>query len=111
MRKKEIKIRLTEEEHQDLLARCGDVPLATYLRQLGLQQEVVVKRRRKSYTSVDPTLIHQLSKLGNNVNQIARVVNTYKHNLDKIWLLTVLNGLREVLEGIRKDNKSDSKVS
>lgn len=110
-RTKSIKIRLTEEEHDQLLRRCGDMPLAEWLREVGLGQEVKVKRRRKAYTPVDPTLIRQLSKLGNNVNQIARVVNTYKSNLDKVWLLSALNSVKESLTALRKDNSNDSDIS
>ena len=110
-RTKSIKIRLTDEEHQQLLDRCGDLALAEWLRTLGLGQDVVVKRRRRRYTPADPKLIHQLAKLGNNVNQIARVVNSHKHSIDKVWLLSALNSVREILQGLREDYTNDSDLS
>lgn len=106
-RTKSIKIRLTEKEHENLLSRCGNIPLAEWLRNIGLGQDVQhIPKRKKTYPSVDPLLTRQLAGLGNNLNQIARVVNQKKHSIDKIWLLTALTGLRESLEKIKEDNKS-----
>ncbi len=44
-RTKEIKIRLTETEHQRLLDRCDRTHLAEWLRQLGLGEHTSRKRR------------------------------------------------------------------
>lgn len=110
-RTKSIKIRLTQEEHEALLNRCGDIPLAEWLRTLGMGQEINLVKRRKRYSSVDPLLIRQLAALGNNVNQIARVVNTVKQGIDRIWLLSALNSVKSSLEAIRKDNQNDSDIS
>jgi hypothetical protein len=43
-RTKEIKIRLTETEHQRLLERCDRTHLAEWLRQLGLGEHTSRKR-------------------------------------------------------------------
>jgi len=110
-RTKSIKIRLTEKEHQDLLSRSGDIPLAEWLRNIGLGQEIAdLPKRRKIYPKVDPALTSQLARLGNNINQITRIVNQVKHGMDKIWILTALTGFRESLEQIREDHKSDSSL-
>lgn len=107
-RTKSIKIRLTDEEHQILLNRSADIPLAEWLRNLGLGSDVRSKRRRK-LPDVDPNLLFHLAKIGTNINQIARVVNQTKDKLDKVWLLTVLHSFRNILSDLREDNKySDS---
>ena len=71
-RTKEIKIRLTETEHQRLLDRCDRTHLAEWLRQLGLGEHTSRKRR---VPDVAPELLRQVSGIGNNLNQIAKVQN------------------------------------
>ena len=71
-RTKEIKIRLTETEHQRLLDRCDRTHLAEWLRHLGLGEHTSRKRR---VPSVAPELLRQVSGIGNNLNQIARRTN------------------------------------
>ncbi len=76
-RTKEIKIRLTESEHERLLARCDRAHLAEWLRSLGLGEHVL---RRRRVPDVDPALLRQVTGIGNNLNQIARKL----HGLDAI---------------------------
>jgi hypothetical protein len=52
-----------------------------------------IKRRRRNYTPADPELIKHLARIGNNLNQIARYVNT-KSGVDSVELLAQLNALR-----------------
>ena len=91
-RTKEIKIRLTETEHQRLLDRCDRTHLAEWLRQLGLGEHTSRKRR---VPDVDPALLRQVTGIGNNLNQIARKL----HGLDaipayqQVSLLAVLTSL------------------
>ena len=91
-RTKEIKIRLTESEHERLLARCDRAHLAEWLRSLGLGEHVL---RRRRVPDVDPALLRQVTGIGNNLNQIARKL----HGLDslsayqQVSLLAVLTSL------------------
>ena len=91
-RTKEIKIRLTESEHERLLARCDRAHLAEWLRSLGLGVHVL---RRRRVPDVDPALLRQVTGIGNNLNQIARKL----HGLDslsahqQVSLLVVLTSL------------------
>jgi len=91
-RSKEIKIRLTESEHERLLARCDRAHLAEWLRSLGLGEHVL---RRRRVPDVDPALLRQVTGIGNNLNQIARKL----HGLDslsahqQVSLLAVLTSL------------------
>ena len=71
-RTKEIKIRLTEEEHSALLARCTSPKLAEWMRETCLD---VRKPRARKIPLVDPQLLRALAGIGNNVNQIARLLH------------------------------------
>ena len=91
-RTKEIKIRLTETEHQRLLDRCDRTHLAEWLRQLGLGEHTSRKRRMPG---VAPELLRQVSGIGNNLNQIARRLNQLDglNPTERVSLLAVLNSL------------------
>ena len=52
--------------------------MSEWLRRLALGQEVKEKRKRRAPPKVDPELVRHLAKLGSNLNQIARAVNTMK---------------------------------
>ena len=65
-RTKEIKIRLTENEHERLLARCDRAHLAEWLRSLGLGEHVL---RRRRVPDVDPALLRQVTGIGNNLKR------------------------------------------
>ncbi len=71
-----MKIRVSEEEAAALEARCPDgLSRSAWLRQLGLGQPVVPRRRRAPPPSVDPELLLELRRIGVNLNQLARVMN------------------------------------
>lgn len=108
-RTKSFKIRVTEDEHADLLERCGTQPLASWLRNLGLDQEI--KQTRIPYPKIDPKALRVLSGIGNNINQIARIVNLKRQNIDKMWLLTALEGVNKEIKQLREELKNDSDIS
>jgi hypothetical protein len=91
-RTREIKIRLTDSEHQRLLDRCDRTHLAEWLRQLGLGEYTARKRR---LPDVAPELLRQVSGIGNNLNQIARRLNQLDglNPTERVSLLAVLNSL------------------
>ena len=92
-RTKEIKIRLTETEHQRLLDRCDRTHLAEWLRQLGLGEHISRKRR---VPEVAPELLRQVSGIGNNLNQIAHHANK-TGQIDPTELHAVLAMVRAIL--------------
>lgn len=55
------------------------------------------KSRKPSARTADPQLIAQLAKAGNNLNQIARILNTHFSSVDRIELLVALNAIRQQL--------------
>lgn len=90
-RTKEIKLRLTPAEHRRLSALAGGRPLAEWIREFALsaaqsdifeqlerQHERRLKKRqaRKETLTIAPELLRQLTGIGNNVNQLAKLANS-----------------------------------
>lgn len=96
-RTKEIKIRLTEEEHQALLERMDGAELARWMRETCLNEKPNKKRK---YKVADPQLLAALGRIGGNLNQIARQANTVESDIEKIRAFAELAALREQLQGI-----------
>lgn len=92
-RTKEIKIRLTDNEHQRLLERSQKAHLAEWLRELGLGERTPTKRHK--LPDVDPQLFRQIVGTGNNLNQIARKINQMESLTvqDKVRLLSLLTSI------------------
>ena len=104
-RRKEIKIRLTEEEHQAFLDRCTKASLASWIREICLNEK---KTKQSRVVEVNPQLLRQLAGIGNNLNQIAKIVNQKaKTNtpLDSIAVITALHGIEQELKRIHNDHK------
>ena len=101
-RTKEIKIRLTLEEHQALLKKMVGKELATWMRNSCLDQV-----DRQPPNSADPMLLKQLAKIGGNLNQIARIANTTQAQgniIDRLRLTAELAMIREQLSEILKQH-------
>lgn len=99
-RTKEIKIRLTIEEHEALLKKMVGRELATWMRNICLDQ-----KNQKPIKTADPILLTQLAKIGGNLNQIARAANTEQTQgnlIDRIKLTAELAIIREQLSEILK---------
>lgn len=94
-RSKEIKIRLTEEEHQALLERMEGNQLASWLRQVALAEKVA-----KPYKKADPQLLTSLGRIGGNLNQIAKQANTLDKDTDKLKTFAQLAIIREQLNEV-----------
>lgn len=104
-RLKEIKIRVTAEEHQALLDRCTKASLATWIRETCLSEK---RTKQSQVVEVNPDLLRQLAGIGNNLNQIARIVNQKAKTdtpLDRVAVITALAGIERELKRIHNDNK------
>lgn len=99
-RQKEIKVRLTEAEHRALLARMTGAELATWIRNTCLEEK---PNKKRSYKVADPQLLAALGRIGGNLNQIARQVNTVESDIEKIRAFAELAMIREQLQGILAD--------
>ncbi|MCO8063336.1 MobC family plasmid mobilization relaxosome protein, partial [Acinetobacter lwoffii] len=105
-RQKEIKIRLTDEEHQALLDRCTTASLASWMREICLSEK---RTKQSKVIEVDPKLLRQLAGIGNNLNQIARLVNQQSKTssaIDRIAIITALSGIERELQRLHNDHKN-----
>ena len=96
-RNKEIKVRLTEAEHQALLERMTGGELATWVRNTCLEEK---PNKKRNYKVADPQLLAALGRIGGNLNQIARQVNTVESDIEKIRAFAELASIREQLQRI-----------
>jgi len=98
LRTKSIKIRLTEGEHERLLSLCTLPELARWMRETCLG---VKGRADVPPPVVDPALLRQLAGIGNNLNQIARVVNTKGQPIDRVQIVAGLAAVERQLAWLR----------
>lgn len=104
-RVKALKIRVTVEEHQALLDRCTKTSLATWMRETCLSEK---RTKQSQVVEVDPALLRQLAGIGNNLNQIARVINQKAKTdtpLDRIAVIAALASIEQELKRIHNDHK------
>ena len=99
-RNKENTIHLTEAEHQALLERMTGGELATWIRNTCLDEK---PNKKRNYKAADPQLLAALGRIGGNLNQIARQVNTVESDIEKIRAFAELAIIREQLQGILAD--------
>ena len=105
-RQKEIKIRLTDEEHKNLLDRCNTASLASWMRETCLSEK---RTKQSKVVEVDPQLLRQLAGIGNNLNQIARIINQQSkinEAIDRVAVITALSGIERELQRLHDDHKN-----
>ena len=105
-RQKEIKIRLTDAEHEALLDRCTKPSLATWMREICLGEK---QTKQSRIQETDPQLLRQLAGIGNNLNQIARIINQQSKTneaIDRIAVITALSGIERELQRLHDDHKN-----
>jgi len=98
VRTKRLEIQLSEEEYEQLLERKTKARLAEWVRDTCLGSEP--SRKAKPVPKVDPALLVALSKIGGNINQIARHLNNDRSmGLEKkIEHLTELASIEQSLD-------------
>lgn len=88
LRTKEVKIRLTESEFNELKNKCGG-NMADYLRKNSLSAPPVEMQKIKlSYPKVDPDFVRAINYIGNNLNQL--VALHHRNALSKTDIETAL---------------------
>lgn len=108
-----ISIRVDDSELENLKARAGDQALAEWMRNVCMgQPEKPAKRKAyskkeiKRWTpppAVDPNLIRHIAMIGNNINQIARVLNR-NPNADTMAVLIEIQHIQNALDKIVEIN-------
>lgn len=102
-REKIIKIRVSPDELETLKWRSTKSQLAEWMRDTCLndgQGDMV--RQSKDPVPVDPALLRQLAGMGNNLNQIARRVNSAEWGaVDRVHVITALSAIERELSELR----------
>lgn len=98
-RNRMLTMRVTEDEHRRLLERCDGKQLAVWMRQTCLNEKPA---RVGKLPSISPALLRQLAGMGNNLNQIARKVNTGGcTGHDRVQIVAALMAIDAGLERLR----------
>ena len=106
---KQVKVNFYPEQHKILsdAAKEKKQTIAQYIREkldLNIDEKEVKKRYRnkeeKAMTKKDEMLIYEINKIGNNLNQIAKYINTKKDNVDTIEILQSLVEIEKKIKEI-----------
>jgi hypothetical protein len=105
-RNRSIKIRVTDDELEIMKMHSTRSELARWIRETCLSggQQDFIKQANKN--AIDPELLRGLSGIGNNLNQIARRVNSGEWGaLDKVQIIAALAGVERALTDLRNNQK------
>jgi len=122
IRERTFKVRLSESEYQLLdsnnpygsiakLLRQAAVEKATRIHNFKAQDDQKIKATKvveSSYSKTDRILILELGRIGNNINQIAKAINTDIAStgaFDKLKLLHLLISIDQQLRELRPDDR------
>ena len=107
---KQIKVNFYPHQHEKLkqIAKSNNTTIAQFIREK-LDLELEEKDTRKIYTPVqkkvyktsDPKLLFELNKIGNNLNQIAKVINQKKDDVNTIDILQSLVNIENQLKDLK----------
>jgi hypothetical protein len=100
-RQRVIKVSVSELEYQQILERKHTASVARYLRELALDQQP----RLDPKLHTDPALLQQLVRIGNNLNQIAKGINSANKSatpLERLNLLSVLLTIERDIIALRQ---------
>ena len=106
-RGKVVKVRWTLEEYEALRARSPKARLAEWRREHCLTPDGARRQPRKAAPpSVDPALLRQLTGIGNNLNQIARRINSGQWSgLDRVHVISALSAIERELAALKDEHQ------
>lgn len=122
VRERTFKVRLSESEYQLLDSNNPYGSIAKLLRQSAIEKATNIYNSKvedakkikqtkiveSSYSKTERALILELSRIGNNVNQIAKAVNTDIAStgaFDKVKMLHLLISIDQQLRELRPDDR------
>ena len=122
IRERTFKVRLSESEYQLLDSNNPYGSIAKLLRQAAVEKAIRIHNSKaeddqkikgtkvveSSYSKTERALILELGRIGNNVNQIAKAVNTDIAGVgtfDKVKLLHLLISIDQQLRELRPDDR------
>jgi uncharacterized hydantoinase/oxoprolinase family protein len=111
-RTKVYKVRFSDDELQKI-KDANIVNIAKYLRDTSLakideKNDQILKQELQTqnhYTGLDRDFLLELSRIGHNINQIAKAINTdsaSNRSFDTVQLLHLLIGIKQRLEELKK---------
>lgn len=103
LRDKVYKVRLSSEE-VETLKDANIHNIARHLRESGLNK-IYKKEQKHVYSKLDREFLLELSRIGGNINQIAKAINTdlaHRQPLEAVRLLRLLIQVNENLENLKK---------
>lgn len=105
IRTKVVKVTLFDSEFQLLEERNPYNSVARLLRESALRSVNQEETRTTQYSKLDRDFILELSRIGTNINQIAKAINTTiarEEPLEAVKLLHLLIGIDETLKDLRE---------
>lgn len=115
-RNKWIHIRVTDSERQawQAIAQVNNLTLADLIRQqIGdiKPNRRPTKRRARLCQQADPALTREITRIGNNCNQIARWANTYKRAAEAVPVCAHLVVIQRQLTELLKQQPSSRQTT
>lgn len=100
LRKKVVKVRFNDDEYETLMTKKTRQQLAVFIREKALLSADNVK-----VISVEPELIRAVGKIGNNLNQLTKHINTkgeiHAQTANQIELMRI--ELKNLIETIKTE--------
>ncbi len=96
----ELTLRVNPHEHEMIKQRQTANTMSAWLRNLALKSMPIAK--------ADPNLIRQIGRIGSNLNQITKLINTNKE-IDQ-QVLNEITAIRKILHELIEKNLKDAKL-
>lgn len=103
MRKRDVwvKVRVSEEERDlwQAMAKEQELTLADLIRQAvgGVKTVDREPKRTRASRTADPELLNALSRIGSNLNQIARWANTHKSAASAMEVIAAMAAIEKLM--------------
>lgn len=111
-----LEVRFTKAEREKVVTMGGSKLIKKLLLDYGA--DVLVEQRAKPqhsikhYDKIDPAVLLELSKIGNNLNQLARWCNTYKQGAEAVttnyWLAKIEEDIKAILPKVVYEEGKDA---
>jgi hypothetical protein len=93
-----VKVTDAERKAWQLQAMLAGMTLADFIRQaIGAKLSGIAPRNKRVSRRADPLLLAALGRVGNNLNQLARWVNTHKSAIEVVLVLSALVAVEKIL--------------
>lgn len=105
VREKRVEVKLSTEEYE-ALKNANTASIARFLRESALSAVNKEETQVPQFTKLDRDFLLELSRIGNNINQIAKAINTdiaADRPIDAARLLHLLIGIDQVVRELRDD--------